>query len=157
MLYVVAFGDGVLDIDMLKKADEAFVAVIDKKERSKSVEATLRDGFQKHGLKAHQVLLPSTVSPRLNTKMLPIMSLTDDKFLNSLLWRGGNFEVIHATDSILAALLQTPMRDARHSRPGLREAHRQAGWYLAVELVSSFVGLEERAIQHVQNKSAHGH
>ncbi|PYH99302.1 hypothetical protein BO71DRAFT_475215 [Aspergillus ellipticus CBS 707.79] len=41
--------------------------------------------------------------------------------------------------------------------PRLREAHRRAGWYLAVEYLSELIGVEECDIVHVQGHGTTGH
>jgi hypothetical protein len=65
--------------------------------------------------------------------------------------------VVHANPRYVASLLSTQMRDANTSGSAWREVHRRVGWYLATELVSRMIGLEEYSIQHVQGHTTSGH
>ncbi|KAK2805525.1 hypothetical protein FQN50_006149 [Emmonsiellopsis sp. PD_5] len=153
-LRVLAFGDSPLDIEMLTKANEAIVLVGKEDARSKSMEYALKNAINKYGLRAHQVVLPNSSSPRLTPDELPLVQLTDHKFINSIFSRSGlepRLEVIHATDSTAAKLLMTPMRDATVVGPSLREVHRHTGRYLATEHLPKIIGLEEYSIPHVQS------
>ena len=76
--YVWAFGDSPLDLGMLKQADRAVVVVGNMDTRSKSMESHIFTAIDE-GLKAHQVRLPSTVPPRVDTVRLPELS----RFSNS--------------------------------------------------------------------------
>lgn len=50
----------------------------------------------------------------------------------------------------------TPTRDALIRGPNLCETHRRIGWYLATEVLSELVGLEENTICHVQGHNTSG-
>ncbi|EAU33679.1 predicted protein [Aspergillus terreus NIH2624] len=152
---VWAFGDSPLDLNMLKNADQSIVVVGDEATRSKSMDSALADAI-KDGLRARQVLLPISATPRLDAATLPVMKLTDQDFVDSLLSRRGNLHVVHATDKSAAKLLMTPMRDAALAGPRLREAHRQCGRYLALEYVSDLIGVEPCDILHVQGHNTTG-
>jgi uracil phosphoribosyltransferase len=65
--------------------------------------------------------------------------------------------IIHPTSQHAALLLSTLMRDANIAGSALREAHRQAGWYLATQYLSCMVGLEEHAVPHVQGHMTTGY
>lgn len=112
-----------------------------------------------HSLRAHQTLLPDNASPRLETARLPLIQLTDPAFVNSIfsLFSPTGLQIPHATDKPAAKLLMTPMRDAIVTGPALREAQRQAGWYLAMEFMTRITGVEERSIPHVQGHHTTGH
>ena len=158
-MHVCAFGDSPLDLDMLKKADQAVVVVGEEQTRSKTMDIALSNAIHFYALRARQVLLPSSASPRLDNNRLPIIKLSEPDFINSLLGgrhTHGGLEVLCATDRNAAKLLATPMRDAAVAGPDLREAHRQAGWYLAVEFVTEVVGLEESPIRHVLERPSTG-
>ena len=149
---VWAFGDSPLDLDMLRKADEAIVVVGKKQTRSKTMDAALKKAIDDNGLRAHQAVLPSNASPRLDTTKLPIIKLTDPEFVKSLLcdrYTHGDLQVFCAAERNAAKLLATRMRDAAVAGPDLREAHRRVGWYLANEFLAEVMGLEHCPIQHV--------
>ncbi|KAF3158432.1 hypothetical protein TWF106_002603 [Orbilia oligospora] len=158
-VHVLAFGDSVLDLPMLCQADEAIVVVGDTKTRSKIMDGALLDAIENGGLSARQVLLPSNVSARLNTTILPALQLTNPSFINSIIQQRsrGLPRIFHATKRNAAKQLMTPMRDARVSGPALREAHRRAGWYLATEFLTNFIGVEEYSIPHVQGNETTGY
>ncbi|OOF91460.1 hypothetical protein ASPCADRAFT_57672 [Aspergillus carbonarius ITEM 5010] len=153
-LTVWAFGDSPVDVEMLSSADHAIVIVGDENTRSQTMDAALRTAIEQ-GLQAHQVLLPESTPPRLDTTTLPTIKLGDSAFRQQIL--ASNFHLIHATVKGAARLLQTPMRDAQVEGPRLREAHRQAGWYLAVEFLTDIIGLEDCNIAHVQGNMTSGH
>lgn len=153
---VWAFGDGPLDLDMLKVADQAVVVVGDEKIRSRSMEQKLSDAVR-DGLKARQVLLPDTSKPRLDTTRLPLLKLTtpafvDEIFVATLPHTADS--IVHATEKNAAKLLMTTMRDATIPAVALREHHRRVGWYLATEYLSqsTITGVETYPMPHV-NKS----
>ncbi len=157
-MYVCAFGDSPLDLDMLGEADQAIVVVGEEQTRSKSMDKELMQAIKHKRLQARQVLLPSNAPPRLDTTKLPLVKLTDQDFVNSLFCRCTYPELKfhHATDRNSALLLATPMRDASNAGPALREAHRRVGWYLAIEFVANIVGLEDCPIQHVLGHQTSG-
>ncbi|KAL9085237.1 MAG: hypothetical protein Q9165_007671 [Trypethelium subeluteriae] len=156
-LRISAFGDSQLDLGMLENAHEAIVVVGHEHIRSKSMEGKLQEAIEHHNLKARQVLLPSTVKPRLNTTSLPLVELTDPNFVESIF--GQKIELIDATleNAAAARLLATPMRDATTHGPRLREKHEQSGWYLANEFLSKVIGIEECDIEHVLGHTDKGY
>ncbi|KAF2231321.1 hypothetical protein EV356DRAFT_535594 [Viridothelium virens] len=83
-LHTWAFGDSPLDLGMLKNAHVAIVVVGEEQARSKSMEAKLQGAIEHDNLEARQVLLSGTVKPRLDTTKLPVMELTDPKFIESI-------------------------------------------------------------------------
>lgn len=159
-MYVWAFADSPLDLEMLSRADQAVVVVGEEKTRSKTMEVDLFNVIYDGGLRASQVLLPSHVSPRLDTKMLPLVQLTSHEFFNSVLQlhrQHAGIQVLHATDRKAAKLLMTPMRNATNAGPVLREAHRRVGWYLATEFLGDVINIEEYPIPHVQGHQTSGY
>jgi hypothetical protein len=56
-MYVWAFGDSVLDLQMLRKADQAIVVVGEEQNRSKTMDAALLNAIDNGGLSAQQALL----------------------------------------------------------------------------------------------------
>lgn len=162
-MHVWAFGDSALDLEMLRKADYAIIVVGEEHTRSTTLDTELMNAIENGTLRARQVVLPSPGTlPRLDTKKLPMMKLdelTDYLFVdsprNSQPTRG--LQVLCATDRSAAKLLATRMRDAAVAGPDLREAHRRAGWYLAMEFVAEVIGLEESSIHHVLGREAKGH
>ncbi|RAK96047.1 uncharacterized protein BO80DRAFT_417706 [Aspergillus ibericus CBS 121593] len=153
-LKVWAFGDSPVDMEMLRCADRAVVIVGDDGIRSSTMNTVLETEID-HGFQAVQVLLPESVSPRLDIAVLPVITLDDPNFLGPIL--ASNFHLVHATHKGAAKLLQTPMRDAGIEGPALRKAHRRAGFYLAAEYLTDLVGLEACAIAHVQGNTTIGH
>lgn len=150
--YVWAFGDSPLDLDMLSTANRPIIVVGEEGKRSRAMDAALMDAINNQGLQACQVLLPSNATPRLDTTKLPLVQLTDQDFIDSVLCPRGlhaGAQVIHATHRKTAKLLMTPMRDATIAGPVLREAHRRVGWYLATEFLPDIIGVEEYSISHV--------
>lgn len=156
-LRVYAFGDSAVDIPMLKSADEAFVVSGELETRSNTMDRVLPMAI-KDGMRAKQLLLPPGAPPRLNENVLPIARF-DDAFINSILQQPAKRPIrhIHATDTAAANLLMTPMRDAAFSGVTLRAAHQRAGWWVATQLVSEVIGLENTTIDHVQGHSTNGH
>ncbi|KAF2022606.1 uracil phosphoribosyltransferase [Setomelanomma holmii] len=183
-VYVWAFGDSPLDLEMLCKADEAIVVSGEEESRSKSMDAALTKAIE-DGLQARQAVLPRNATPRLDTAMLPLVQLTQpyissagltsaqrrraerrylretqEKFASAfvdsvLLLR--RLQVFQATEKTAAQLLMTPTRDARVAGPALREAHRRIGWYLGTEFLASVIGVEQITIPHVQGHQTNGH
>ncbi|KAJ3863985.1 uracil phosphoribosyltransferase-domain-containing protein [Lentinula novae-zelandiae] len=159
-MYVCAFGDSVLDLPMLKGASQAIVVVGEERHRSHRMDDALLKAIDDEGLQACQVLLPKTASARLNVVKLPLVSITEGRFLDSLVSRlPCRLHILHATNKNSAKLLMSGMRDARVAGPALREVHRRVGWYLTTEFVSELIGLEEYPIPHVQGPQtqANGH
>ncbi|OCK85219.1 hypothetical protein K432DRAFT_400421 [Lepidopterella palustris CBS 459.81] len=159
-MYVWAFGDSPLDLDMLSKADEAIVVVGEEQTRSKTMDAALMNAIDNNGLRACQAVLPSNASPRLNTTKLPLIQLTENEFVDSVLcrrYRHASLQVLHATDKPAAKLLMTPMRDATVVGPPLLNAHKRVGFYLATELLAGAIGVEEYTIPHVQGHDTGGY
>jgi uracil phosphoribosyltransferase/phosphoserine phosphatase/adenylylsulfate kinase-like enzyme len=157
-LYVWAIGDSPLDLPMMHEAHQAIVVVGEKRSRSKTMDGDLLNAIAMGGLRARQVLLPSTAAPRLDTDMLPLMDFTDGEFLDAIVqYRNTDDRTLHATTRNAAKLLMTPTRDARISGPNLRKAHKRIGWYLATEFLAEVVGVDEYNIPHVQGDTTSGH
>lgn len=154
-LYVWAFGDSPLDLAMLEEADEAVVVVGDKETRSKAMDKALPISIRSHGLRAHQLLLPRNVPPRLDINTLPLITERDiiDKILKPPIVEFATL----ATHKASAKLLATPMRNSAIAGPALREAHRRAGAYLATEFVTDIIGLEEYDTPHVMGHQSTGY
>ena len=155
--YVWAFGDSPLDLPMLNKADRAVVIVGEELTRSKKMDAELKTAIDDHGLRALQVVLPSTASPR---RGLCEVKLTDPSVICDILdhqWPATRPNVIHATDTIATKLLATPMRNSAVAGPELREAHRRVGHHLATTYVAEIIGLEQPPIQHVLGRETRGY
>ncbi|TVY17589.1 hypothetical protein LARI1_G005524 [Lachnellula arida] len=159
-LYVWAFGDGPLDLGMLKKADQAIVVVGEEHARSKSMDRKLKYAVEFEGLSAHQVVLPSSASPRLNATQLPIVSLTEPTFFDSVIYHHNKLDYLlctEATHTTSSKLLATPTRDAGIAGPSLRKSHHHIGWFLATEYVSGLIGVERYDIPHVQGGVTDGY
>jgi uracil phosphoribosyltransferase len=159
-LFAWAFGDSPLDLEMLKKANQAIIVVGEESTRSKTMDIALLNAIDSEGFKARQVVLPNSAKPRLETTKLPLVQLSDQDLINSIFARRDLYsaiQVLHATNRGAAKLLMTPMRDATISGPALREAHRHVGWYLATEFLPEVIGLEDYPIQHVQGHTTTGH
>jgi uracil phosphoribosyltransferase/phosphoserine phosphatase/adenylate kinase len=166
-LYVWAFGDSPLDLPMLRKADQAIVIVIGEEDRSKTMDAELLKAIDNDGLSARQALLPRNVSPRLDATRLPVVRLTNPKFVASMLLPMRSqqltycqhmhpLRVLHATHRNASKLLMTPMRDAMVSGPALQGVHRRVGWYLATEFLTELIGMESYLTTHVLGHSTAG-
>ncbi|KAI2709116.1 hypothetical protein CBS147332_6175 [Penicillium roqueforti] len=97
-LYVFALGDSPLDLGMLESADQAIVVTGEETTRSNSMEKKLVEAIGKNGFQPRQTLLPYHVTPRLDITRLPLVRLTDQDFIDSVLARRQNPHVIHATD-----------------------------------------------------------
>ncbi|KAK6591835.1 uracil phosphoribosyltransferase [Botrytis cinerea] len=154
--HVWAFGDSPLDLEMLSRADEAIVIV-----GKSRVETLLMSAIEHKNLRARQAVLPSTASPRLNTTRMPLVQLTSQSFIESILrCRKSNvyteLSVLQATDRTAAKLLMTPMRNANISGHILREAHHRVGYYLATEFLGNVLGIEEYLVPHVQGHTTSG-
>lgn len=137
--YVCTFGDSPLDMEMLKKANQAIVVVGRDGQRSKSMDAALEEALEGDHFRARQAILPSTAAPRLDRNRLPVVNLTQREFIADVLARGQLnhcIEIIDATERTSAKLLMTEMRDARSDGLILCEAHRRVGSYLATEFVT---------------------
>lgn len=159
-MYVWAFGDSPLDLEMLSKADQGIVVVGEEQTRSKTMDAALANAIDTDGLRVRQVVLPSNASPRLDLMKLPLVQFTKHEFVDSVLCRRSQhvtIQVLHSTDKNAAKLLMTPMRDANIAGPALREAHRRVGQYLATEFLADVIGIEEYPIPHVQGHQTSGY
>ncbi|KAJ9657513.1 hypothetical protein H2198_004274 [Neophaeococcomyces mojaviensis] len=150
---VWAFGDSPLDLEMLKEADRAVVVVGEVCTRSKAMDVQLAKAIDE-GLGAHQVLLPSTAPPRLNTTKLPVMQLAH---VIPTVLNNHPFQFFLAANKNSAKILATPTRDANVSGPALRAAHHRVGWYLATEHLSNIISTEKYTIPHVTGGSTEGY
>lgn len=162
-MYVWAFGDSPLDIEMLCEADQAIVVVGEESKRSAGMDKALIKAIKvkDHGLRARQVLLPNNALPRLDSSMLPTVKLTDPEFVKTLLgdkYTPSGLQVLCASDKNhnAAKLLATPMRHAAIAGPNLRRAHGRVGHYLAIEYMSNVIGLEPSPVDHVLGHQTSG-
>ncbi|RMZ90942.1 hypothetical protein DV736_g1835, partial [Chaetothyriales sp. CBS 134916] len=159
-LFVTALGDSVLDLPMLCKANQAVVVVGNEQTRSKTMDADLALWINTTGPRARQTLLGPNATPRLDSKRLPVVQLTDPSFVDLIFSRphvSSDLDVILLTDSKASKLLMSPMRDAMKNGPSLRDAHYNTGWYLAVNALVDAIGIEEYQIRHVQGGQSSGY
>lgn len=153
----IAFGDGPLDIEMFRRADQSYVVVGAEDQRSKSMDKALSSLLtQTPCLDIHQILCPDSVLLRLDATRLPNITITAalSKILKSNTVRT---RIQHATHKPVAKLLMTPMRDACLSGPALRDAHHKTATYLAEEYLSGIIGLETYPVSHVQGGTTDGY
>ena len=162
-MYVWAFGDSSLDLEMLCEADQAIVVVNEESKRSTDMDKALIDTtkFKGCGLRARQVLFPNKTLPRPNSRTLPIFKLTDPEFVKSLLgnkYKPTGFQGFYVShrNPRAAMLLAVPMYNTRIVGPDLRRAHRRIGHYLAIEHMSNSIGLEFSLDDHVQGHHTSG-
>ncbi|KAJ5910479.1 hypothetical protein N7504_005122 [Penicillium tannophilum] len=157
--YVCAFGDSPVDLEMLKEANKAIVVGVRQESKSTSMDDALRGSIGQEGFEPHQLLLcPGNYpQPLLSVLQLPLVSLTDESFLNSISARRDRLNVFHATNHNGAKVMMTAMRDVTISGPALRKYHQQAGWYLTMRFYTEMVGVEPYSITHVQGHQTDGH
>ncbi|KAB5533371.1 uracil phosphoribosyltransferase-domain-containing protein [Coniochaeta sp. 2T2.1] len=184
-VHITAFGDSPLDLPMLRQADDAIVVVCPDEARSKTMDTPLLYAIN-NGLNARQSLLIPGAHYRLDTLTLPSVHLAHQATMDHLLARRSllsrptpcgqasetsasytaasdipaskvRLRLLHATDRPSSKVLTAPARDAALAGPALRDVHFRIGQYLATELVTEIVGLEEFPIRHVQGHHATGH
>ncbi|RMZ15562.1 hypothetical protein D0860_01522 [Hortaea werneckii] len=148
---VWAFGDSEIDLPMLKSADHAFVVVGPGPKQQKAMWRALQRAVDVDGLEARQLLFPETAIPWLNTRVLPITTL--EQVRESIF---GTLELIEATDTPSALVLQTPMRNSALSGNQLRQAHDRCGWYLAIHHITQVLGTEKYIMYDVHQNETTG-
>ncbi|KAI6885563.1 hypothetical protein KC360_g2753 [Hortaea werneckii] len=148
---VWAFGDSEIDLPMLKNADHAFVVAGPGPKQQRTMWKALQRAIDVDGLEARQLLFPETATPWLNTLMLPTTTL--EQVRKSIF---GTLEVIEATDTPSAHVLQTPMRNSALSGNQLRQAHERCGWYLAIHYVTQALRTEKYTIYDVHQNETTG-
>ncbi|GAB1740239.1 hypothetical protein NU219Hw_g5355t1 [Hortaea werneckii] len=148
---VWAFVDSEVDIPMLKNADQAIVVVGPGGKRQRAMWKALQRAIDVDGLVARQLLFPESAIPWLNTRMLPTTTL--EQLRESIF---GTLELIEATDTPSALVLQTPMRNSAISGNQLRQAHDRCGWYLAMHHVTQVLGTEKYIMHDVHQNQTIG-
>ncbi|KAI7318189.1 hypothetical protein KC315_g10175 [Hortaea werneckii] len=148
---VWAFGDSEIDLPMLKNADKAFVVVGPGEKRQRAMWKALQRAIDFDGLEARQLLFPESAEPWLNTRMLPIT--TSEQLRQSIF---GTLELMEATDTPSALVLQTPMRNSAMSGNQLRQAHDRCGWYLAIHHVTQVLETEKYTMHDVHQSQTIG-
>ena len=148
---VWAFGDSEIDLPMLKNADQAFVVVGPGEKRKRAMWKALQRAIDVDGLEARQLLFPDSATPWLSPRMLPITTL--EQVRESIF---GTLELIEATDTPSALVLQTPMRNSAISGNQLRQAHDRCGWYLAIHHVTQVLGTEKYIMHDVHQSHTLG-
>ena len=151
-IYVWAFEDSSLNLDMLRMTNQAIIVVGEEQIRSKAMDVALTSAIDYHDFWVRQIVLSIKISPRLNFTKLVMIKFTEFEFVESFL-RGrfthGGLQIFCFTDTNDAMLFVTPMRDAAVAGSDLREAHRCVGRYLAIQFLTGVVGLEQTPIRHV--------
>ncbi|KAI6839135.1 hypothetical protein KC340_g8200 [Hortaea werneckii] len=148
---VWAFGDSKIDLPMLKNADKAFVVIGPGEKRQRAMWKALQRAIDVDGLEARQLLFLESAEPWLNTRMLPTTTL--EQLRESI---PGTLELIEATDTPSALVLQTPMRNSAMSGNQLRQAHDRSGWYLAVHHVTQVLGTEKYTMHDAHQNETTG-
>ena len=107
---VYAFGDSPMDLDMLKIADHCIVVVGAEESRSNSMDRALKAAMTDNRWKLRQVLLPKTVTPRMDAESLPIIELADANLLRQIKshrTKECRLDLIDATECYATKLLIT--------------------------------------------------
>ncbi len=134
------------------------------------MEDALREAIDTRGFCSQQVLLPPHVPPRLTATMLPLLAFSDPDFVEAVVCRRGtgataiisnsgstySCAVVHATNTGAAKLPMSPTRDASVAGVALRQAHADAGKYLALHFLMEVIGIENFDIPHVQDHQIAG-
>ncbi|EFR02793.1 hypothetical protein MGYG_09098 [Nannizzia gypsea CBS 118893] len=155
---VWAFGDSPLDMEMLKRADKGIVVVGAEATRSKSMDSALIEAIESDGARLQQLVLPRTTPIWLDSKRLPPLDITGAGFVDFVPFPSPpSIQLIHATEKSAARLLMTGMRNASVVGLDLCRAHKFVGKYLATELLSDIIGVEEYSIPHVLGYETSGH
>lgn len=154
-MYVCSIGDSKIDLDMLKAADESYL-VTTEGSISKDMHAKLHAAIETEGLRVVQIILPQGSNSTLSTAIIPPAAL-DEAFIPRLVQHSARLKVYHATHKPASRLLASRTRNASVYGMQLQEAHKEAGWYLSIEYVSSILGLEPYDMQSVQGKAIQGH
>lgn len=174
---VVALGDSEVDLKMLIAADDAYLVVGKEGERSTSIDACLGFAIGDDGLQTKQILLPDTVTPRLDTNVSPIVTLSNIELESATLDQPdpdpepdlvnaitnhpeqSQPAIVNVEELNLSAsrLFATAMRDSKVSGPELRKHHQAAGFYLAINYMTQILGLETVKISHVQGNEVDGY
>ncbi|MBE3046803.1 haloacid dehalogenase-like hydrolase [Candidatus Bathyarchaeota archaeon] len=103
------FGSSPSDIPMLREANYPVVVVGSEETRSSIMDKELSEVI-KDGLQARQVLLPSPVSPLLDTNVLPVVQLKDLGFAESASPRYDTAEIPVALPKNLGPAESAPSR-----------------------------------------------
>jgi uracil phosphoribosyltransferase len=156
-LFVWAFGDGLVDMPMLKQAHRSIVVTRDDPTRSQLMGTALQQAVDQDDLFARQLVFETDTSaayPREElVSVLPAVDLFTRRFDDEMLRSPPLSErFIEATGKTASQLLCSSTRDRNVSSVALRKAHKRAGWYLAVEYLTHAIGLEKYTIQTVQGK-----
>lgn len=100
------------------------------------------------------MLLPSSVRPRLNGRVLRVVhpeDIIDEIPLTDAL------PLVHATNLPVSEVLAAPTRNIKIDGLNLQKAHRRVGYHLALELLPKLTGLEKYEMTSVQEKLTSGH
>ena len=152
---VWAFGDSPMDLEMLKRADQAIVVVDPTRNTSMNdrLQNAIREGFR-----GRQILLPRKSTIRFKA-LLPLSELIGRKLVDEIVSRGVRRQkrIRHATGKNATKLLMTPTRNATIHGPALIKAHRRVGRFLATLSMPDVVGVEGYEISHVQGQKDVGY
>lgn len=149
-MYVCSIGDSKIDLDMLKAADESYL-VTTEGSISKDMHTKLQAAIETEGLRIGQIILPQGSASGLSTAIVPPAKL-DEGFVSRLVQHSAHLKVYRAIHKPASRLLASRTRNANVYGMQLQEAHKEAGWYLSIEYVSSILGLEPYDMQSVQGK-----
>lgn len=127
--HVIAFGHTPLALPMLKHANLAILVVGATTLIYRDMEEDLTTAIRHHNLRARQVLLTPTASPRLCPCTAPLLHLSSP----ALFAPTNRVSIIFAPNATAAALLTRPLH---------RNTLGRAGAYLATELLSTHLGIE---------------
>ena len=150
---VTAFGDDRDDMPMLCRADRAIIVVGDEESKAMLVDGALKGAMSSGKLKPEQAVISPASSARLNAKKIPEVSLSDPTFLNALFGDRTppiKLRIIDGTDKTAAKLLNGAVRCAKAKGEDSQLSESRIGWYLATELLSDVLGLEEYTVPHYQ-------
>eukprot|EP00961_Rhodomonas_salina_P076139 1021932-Rhodomonas_salina.2 len=169
---VFCFGDSALDIPMLKAADESFLVVVDPEHRSKSMDKRLSElGNEVASLV--QIPLPSGIPARTCRFPMTTLAWVASRLSSLVASKNGDRPLQTVEQGLLsspgslgqvfinfgsdasARVIASKMRDARNAGARLRDAHEEAGRFLAAKLVD-MLGAESSRIQHVLGSEADG-
>jgi uracil phosphoribosyltransferase/phosphoserine phosphatase len=153
---VFAFGDGPLDLEMLRMSDRAMIVTGEEVYRSRTMNEYLRAAVEE-GFRGRQVVVSPGAPPHPDVSIFPLSGFDNWTILHEIVGRSPKKVPLYdATEKAASCLLSTLMRNAAIEGPTLRAIHGRVGLYLGTEYIGEILGLEQYSIPHVQGKSTTG-
>ena len=139
---------------MLRITNQIIIVIDEKQIKNKIMNVVLKNVIDYHDFRTRQIVLSIKISSRLNFTKFFMIKFTKFEFVEFFLcdrFTHDDFQIFCFTNTNVAKLLATSIRDAIVIDSNLKKTHRCVERYLTIQFLIDIINFEQISIRHVLN------